>query len=298
MLKENLLTVELPEILQTLNIQQLVDGIAVLHNSYKYTTSIMESRPFRSQHFSVILVTQGKLILQVNLFTYEVEKGDLIIVPPSAIKHFQLLDKIEFYSILFTPQYLFDSGFYQKFFKLFSFFNSESHCILKLNEDDTDFAITSLSLIQNQLSATDFSSTNTAIVALHFQAFLLHLLKYTETQITKEQSVYQNDIIHRFLTLLPKTFKENREVNFYADQLNINPKYLTQVLKKKTGKSARDFITEMVVMEAKILLDHPQNTIRDIAEQLNFSDQFHFSHFFKKYTSLSPLQYRNQESNF
>lgn len=296
MTNEELFSLEIPQILSNLAIESAVDGITVLHNRYDKPDTAMDSRPFRSQHFSVIGIAKGKLNLKVNLFQYELAENDLVIVPPSAIKQFSFQDKVEYFALLFTPQYLFNSGFYQKQFKLFSFFDSDAHTKLSLSAEDARFALQSIELIQNKLNQSENPQNRQSIIELLFQAIILHLISFTDKADEQDKSIYKKDLLYRFLTLLPKSFKENREVNFYAEQLNVNAKYLTQVLSKKTGKSARDFITEMVVMEAKILLDHPKNTIRDIAEQLNFSDQFHFSHFFKKYTGLSPLQYRQLEN--
>ncbi|HOZ97789.1 MAG TPA: helix-turn-helix domain-containing protein [Niabella sp.] len=296
MTPENLLTLELSEILSNLQIQHQVEGIAVLHNAYENQNHSIESKFFRSQHFSVIIVTKGKLNLNINLFKYELAENDLIIIPPSAIKQFSFQNKVEYFALLFTPQYLFDSGFFQKQLQLFSFFDSEVCTKLSLSGKDAHFTISTIELIQEKLKHSENTKTQQSIIVLLFQAIILHLISFTETEEKQIKSIYQKDLVYRFLTLLPKSFKENREVHFYAQKLNVNPKYLTQILRKKTGKSARDFITEMVVMEAKVLLDHPKNTIGNIAEQLNFSDQFHFSHFFKKYTGHSPLQYRHQEN--
>jgi AraC-like DNA-binding protein len=70
-------------------------------------------------------------------------------------------------------------------------------------------------------------------------------------------------------------------------------KYLSQVLKEKTGRTARSYIIQMVILEAKVLLDRLDLSILQIADELHFSNPFHFSRFFKKYTSVTPSAYRN-----
>ncbi len=83
-----------------------------------------------------------------------------------------------------------------------------------------------------------------------------------------------------------------RSVQFYAGQMFVTPKYLTKITKDSTNKTVRQFIDEMVIAEAKIFLDTPSVSIANVADELNFSDQFFFSKFFKNHTGLSPSEYK------
>jgi AraC-like DNA-binding protein len=113
-----------------------------------------------------------------------------------------------------------------------------------------------------------------------------------QESIEEVRGTRQEDLTFRFLRLLPKYFKLHRSVHSYAAMLNISPKYLSKTVKEVTGKTAGDFIHEMVILEAKILLDNLELTIAQIAEELHFSDQFFFSKYFKMQSGMSPSQYR------
>lgn len=78
-----------------------------------------------------------------------------------------------------------------------------------------------------------------------------------------------------------KKFKVERSVQAYADMLNITPKYLTTATRGLTGKTAGELIDEMLIVEAKVLLNESGLPIAHIAESLNFSDQFVFSKFLR-----------------
>ena len=79
---------------------------------------------------------------------------------------------------------------------------------------------------------------------------------------------------------------------FYAGILHVTPKYLSKTVKEITGKTCGEMIDEMVVIEAKALLNDTSLTIGQVADELHFSDQFFFSKYFKKQTGISPFGYR------
>lgn len=65
-------------------------------------------------------------------------------------------------------------------------------------------------------------------------------------------------------------YKENREVAFYADKLCITSKYLSAVIKEVSGKTAKDWIIEYMVLEIKALLKNSTLNIQQIATKTNF----------------------------
>jgi AraC-like DNA-binding protein len=85
-----------------------------------------------------------------------------------------------------------------------------------------------------------------------------------------------------------------REVQEYAERLNISPKYLSDVVKETFGKSPRDMINDMLLLEAKVQLGSTDKTVTEIALDLNFTDQSHFNHFIKQRLNCSPLEYRQK----
>lgn len=79
----------------------------------------------------------------------------------------------------------------------------------------------------------------------------------------------------------------------FAKTLGIHTNHLNKVLKETTGRSTTEIINERIAEEAKILLKQTQWNVSEIAFALGFDEVAHFSNFFKKHTTLSPLKYRN-----
>jgi len=85
---------------------------------------------------------------------------------------------------------------------------------------------------------------------------------------------------------------EQKDVNFYARQLHITPKYLSEVLVQLTGKTTKKWIDEHLAMEAKSLLRQTSMTILEIAFWLGFEDSSYFIKAFKKWEGMTPLAFR------
>ena len=128
-----------------------------------------------------------------------------------------------------------------------------------------------------------------------FNLFLLELAAVAKKYRGNEEHgmTRKEDILFNFLKQLAAHFKEERSVQFYADALFMTPKHLTKTVKELTTKTCGEFIDEMVIAEAKILLGDLSYSVGQVADHLHFSDQFFFSKFFKRRTGLSPKEYKS-----
>ena len=84
---------------------------------------------------------------------------------------------------------------------------------------------------------------------------------------------------------------------YFAQRVNYSTNYLSDLLKKETGKSTKDHVDEYVMGLAKTALLNSQQTISEIAYHLGFNYPHYFSRLFKKKAGLAPQEYRAQHSN-
>jgi len=101
-------------------------------------------------------------------------------------------------------------------------------------------------------------------------------------------------LFSEFMKLLEAHHKSQRNVSFYARQLNITPKYLSAAVKEVSGKTSARWIDESVILEAKTLLKYSGMSIQEIAYHLNFSTQSFFGKYFKQHTGTSPSRYKRR----
>lgn len=100
-------------------------------------------------------------------------------------------------------------------------------------------------------------------------------------------------IFTQFLQLVELNFRHERRVSWYAKQLCISPKYLSEIIKQVSRRTPNDWIDNFVTLEIRVLLRNSTKSIKEIAQELNFPNQSFFGKFFKEHVGLSPSQYRN-----
>lgn len=100
------------------------------------------------------------------------------------------------------------------------------------------------------------------------------------------------EILKRLVQHIIKHYTKERSVSFYADLLHISPQHLSTTVNKVTGKTVTDIIAKLVITDAEAKLKSTDLTIQEIAYSLNFPDISFFGKYFKRYTGMSPKQYR------
>lgn len=127
-------------------------------------------------------------------------------------------------------------------------------------------------------------------------AYLMVLLTYLSrlyTEQFKDSDISMNKLLLKnFQAKINECFREFREVNDYASLLNISAGHLSDVVKMQSGRPAIKHIHERLVMEARRLLFHTDNSLKEIAFDLGFADASYFNRFFKRETGVTPAEYR------
>ena len=106
----------------------------------------------------------------------------------------------------------------------------------------------------------------------------------------------QEQTCDRFIDLVSKNFKQERDIGFYADKLCISNKYLSTLLKQTTGMTALEWIERYVVLYAKSCLTSTSMTIQQISDELLFPSQSVFGKYFKRVEGISPRAYRQLQN--
>ena len=125
-----------------------------------------------------------------------------------------------------------------------------------------------------------------------FMSVIYESTKHTLPSDKPKTSMTKHSLISRFGKLLRVHIREDHRVSYYADQLFVTPKYLTQVVKSTIGITPKDIIDRMLALESLQLLKHTNHTIQQISGQLGFPDQSYFGRFFKRMFNISPIQFR------
>lgn len=101
-------------------------------------------------------------------------------------------------------------------------------------------------------------------------------------------------LVDNFLKLAEKHYKTEKQVGLYAERLCLTPKYLSQIIKQNTGKSAVEWLNDYIMLEAKALLKSTNMTVQQISDELNFPSQSFFGKYFKRVVGVSPKDYKGK----
>ncbi|WP_126651419.1 AraC family transcriptional regulator [Chryseobacterium aureum] len=101
-----------------------------------------------------------------------------------------------------------------------------------------------------------------------------------------------NKYAAEFQKLLEIHFKKEKELSFYSDKLNITNNTLSKAVKKEFSKTPTQLINERIILESKKLLHLTYRSVKEIASEFGFADEFYFSRYFKKSVGCSPRNYR------
>ncbi|QNL49075.1 AraC family transcriptional regulator [Olivibacter sp. SDN3] len=255
--------------------------------------------PFKSDFFAVIMVQEGFIEVNVNLKHFNLEKNNLLAFAPNTIKHLvSISDDCKCYAILYKPTFLINANireFHQDVYDLLV----TGMPLFNLHQNEVKELTNLIEVMHLHSYAEDTHTINHQVVKHVFLAFMYeytHLYrKYTKE--TNRKVSRKEDLMLNFIKLVADHFKEQRSVDFYAKKLFITPKYLSEVTKDVSDKTASSIIAEMVIMEAKNLLNMPSITVLEVSDLLNFSDMSFFGKYFKRYTGQSPTSYRKSLSS-
>ncbi|MGL4581454.1 MAG: helix-turn-helix domain-containing protein, partial [Flavobacterium sp.] len=133
------------------------------------------------------------------------------------------------------------------------------------------------------------------IIEDYFNIILYHIVSIAVplNDDPSKQMTSQQKITYRFVMLVSDHYLETKSVQYYADQLQLSIRHLSTVVKDTSGKTPNEIISEFIFNEAKAQLSTTTLPIKHIANKLNFSDQYAFTHFFKKHQGSSPTEYRS-----
>ena len=121
-----------------------------------------------------------------------------------------------------------------------------------------------------------------------------HAREYVRTLITRKSDINgrSSQLYYEFLEAVQLHYRTNRDVAFYADCLNVSPRYLSQVTHRISGKSPKNIIDHTLADALACQLRTTQKTIQEIAYEHGFASQAQFSKFFKKLMGHSPSEWR------
>lgn len=254
--------------------------------------SVFVKYPIRITCNTVYFCVQGTLTVKINLHEYKINANETLTILPGSIM--EIVDSscdIRVAVISFSNDY----------------FSPIEHMEASMN-------INQIVSLNPKISLTESLMRECIDIYLKmkeklrqednpFRKFSLKAYSYVLCAISFEQLVAKpvekisntdrpKSLYDRFIELVQRDFRQHRTIQYYAEALNISPKYFSSLIKKVSGKSAGKWIDEYVLLEAKALLKSRRYTVQQVSDLLSFPNQSFFAKYFKAHTGYTPTQYQ------
>lgn len=257
--------------------------------------------PFRVDCYLAAYCVEGSVDCSVNLTDYHLTTGTLLLITPGNIIRITQPDELDqnlrVTLICVSASFISNIGINPSKVLVEAVEVLRDPCI-HLSDDEAGMLHKYVNL------ALDITKTNSQFVKesigglvssvfYQFAGFLANS-KRREDMEKPVRTTRQRQMLEQFMKLAINDHAREHLVGYYADKMCVTPKYLSKIVKETSGRSVPDWLSELLILDAKNMLRHTDMTIKEISARLNFPSQSFFFRFFKNHTGKTPTQYREE----
>jgi AraC family transcriptional activator of pobA len=230
---------------------------------------------------------------------YDFDEGGLLFAAPNQIIGSHGNNDAEIcsqYTLLIHPDFLWNYPLAKKI-KQYGFFSYSANEALHLSDKEKATIISIFKIIEEELNSRidDFSQD---VIISQIELLLNYANRFYKRQFITRKAV-SNDLLQKLEDLLDEYFNNETSlsqgiptVQYLAENLNISPSYLSDMLRSLTGQNAQQHIHHKLIEKAKEKLSTTSLSVSEVAYELGFEHPQSFSKLFKTKTNLSPLEFR------
>lgn len=184
----------------------------------------------------------------------------------------------------------------------YSFFSYDVHEALHLSDKEEAILADCIEKLEFELEQNIDAHSKNLLVS-NIELLLNYCNRFYERQFhTRADS--HSDVVTSVEQLIKEYYNDGKQlsegapsIQYLANEVNLSANYLSDLLKKETGRNTKEHINNFVVDRAKTILLNTENNVSEIAYDLGFNYPHYFSRMFKKETGLTPQKYREQNLN-
>jgi len=247
--------------------------------------------PHRKSHYLLVFIRKADSRQWIDMTPYEVKSNTVYFSGPDNMIVKEGFGELWSTGIAFTPAFL-SSQDNTSLNDLPILRNPYNGHELLLTAPDILFIEEIISKIR--LEYEQPGEWQQRMLAAYLTVLLTYLSRLYTAQFKGKEKSAERLLLKQFQTKINEYFQQHHEVADYASMLHISAGHLSEVIKNQSGKPAIKHIHERLVMEARRLLFHTNNSLKDIAFDLGFSDASYFNRFFKRETGVTPAGFRTE----
>jgi AraC-like DNA-binding protein len=275
-----------------------VDGIEVvplsaIANSMDRGQIADPEVPHRIDFYVLVFYTSGKSRQLIDFEWHDVEKNSLVYLSKGQISAYAFNEDLDGYCFLFTQEY-YDTHFSHLAPELvLSLFTSKLFSpVISISENHN--LLHYFKLLTEEIEGPN-SEMKSSILGSLFTIILSKAQEVKSTQIHLNRDVAKVALISRFIQLVKLNYRQSRNADYFARQLGITYKHLNAVCKEILELTAKQYIDDYIILEAKRRLINSSIKSTELAYELGFEEPTNFTKFFKQRTNLTPNSFKKAQ---
>jgi len=243
---------------------------------------------------------QGKMLYGQGY--YDFDEGVMVFTAPNqVVSNVRQEHRPSGWCVAFHPDFIRQYPLGKKI-KGYGFFDYSVNEALHLSEKEEEMVIAIIQMMQREI-AQPIDAFSQDVVVAHLELLLSYANRFYNRQFITRKDI-SSTLLTKFEALLSDYFNQAHTetsgppaVSYFADQLNITPNYLSDMLRNLTGKGTLQHIQDALIEKAKELLSTTELSVSQIAYHFGFEYPQSFNKLFKKKLNLTPLEYRQSFNN-
>ena len=259
---------------------------------------------FTTELYSVSLKSDVEGTIYYGRNTYDFQEGTLIFLKPNQVVEYEPgneeISHERTWSLIFHPDLIRKSELGQQIDQ-YSFFDYDAREALHLSEEEKNAIQYILNLIKKEINA-NIDRHSQELIVTNIKLFLDYCTRYFDRQFYTRTNL-NKDIVSEFEKLIKGYYDSGKAleigvptVRFLGKEMGMSPYYLSDLLKKETGRNTIEHIHFYIIDKAKNKLLSTNQSVSEIAYDLGFEYPQHFAKIFKNKTGVSPSKYRNRDN--
>lgn len=232
---------------------------------------------------------------------YDYQEGTLVFVAPGQMMVIETDGQVyqpKGYALVFHPDLIHGTSL-GRIIHEYNFFSYNANEALHLSERERQIVLDCFSKIEIELRQ-NIDKHSKKLIASNIELFLNYCDRFYDRQFITRDHVNKG-MLEKFEELLNGYFSSDKPQNmglpsvaYFAEELHLSPNYFGDLIKKETGKSAKEYIQNKIIDIAKNKTFDSNKTVNEIAYELGFKYPQHFTRLFKNVTGYTPNEYRLQ----
>ena len=257
-------------------------------------------RPYRPKRSSILFVYKGRIHIKEQINEIEISSASFLLINTRYVYEILSIEpNTELRLLVYDRDFLEHSTFQLNKVKVYKDLKNQLKRVFAISTDEFALFWDNLTLLNHYTHNHKKITYAPQIIQNYFNILLYHIVSIVaplhEEQLS--QLNRQQKLTYDFVNLVSTHYLQSKRVQFYADALRVSIRYLSAVVKAVAQRTPNQIISEFIINEAKAQLANSAISLKEIATNLHFSDQYAFTHFFKKHQKMSPSRYRAQIAN-